>query len=338
MTRFAEVLEAVAQGGLTREEALVVFTRLVQGGWSDVEIAGLLGALRARGETAEEIAGAAEALRRAALSFPSPTYLFADTCGTGGDGAGTLNVSTAAAVVAAEIGVPIAKHGNRAVSSRCGSADVLEAAGVNIEAQPDTARRCLDETGLCFLFAPMYHAGVRHAMPVRRAFATRTIFNLLGPLANPARPPVQLVGVCSPALCRPVALTLGLLGARAALVVHGGGLDEIALHDVTQAALWRDGSLEEITLSPEQAGLRRRTLGDLRGGDPRHNAAALRRLLEGKGTAGYRDATVLNAGAVVWLAGRADTFASGVALACRALDSGRCAARLDRLAEASHGD
>jgi anthranilate phosphoribosyltransferase len=337
MTPFGELLDTVSQRGLTPEESSRVFERLVGGGWTDLEIAGLLGALRARGETPEEIAGAAAALRRAARPFPSPSYLFADTCGTGGDGAGTLNVSTAAAVVAAELGLPIAKHGNRAVSSRCGSADVLEACGMRIDGPPAIARRCLDETRLCFLYAPLYHEGIRHAMPVRRAFATRTIFNLLGPLANPACPPVQVVGVCSPALCRPLARTLGLLGARAALVVHGDGLDEIALHGSTHAALWKDGRLEERTIVPEEAGVARRPLEELRGGDPSGNARSLRELLEGGGSAAFRDAVALNAGAVIWIADRAASLFEGVARARAALESGRCAQRLARCAEVSHG-
>jgi anthranilate phosphoribosyltransferase len=328
--QIAGLLDVVARRSLTRDEATGVFARLVDGGWSGIEIAGLLTALRTRGETPEEIAGAALALRRAAHPFPRPDYPFADTCGTGGDGTGTLNVSTAAAIVAAGMGIPIAKHGNRSVSSRCGSADVLEELGVRLEAAPHAARRCLDGIGLCFLLAPQYHRGVRHAMPVRRALGTRTIFNLLGPLTNPARPPLQIAGVYDPALCPVLAEALAILGAHTALVVHGSGLDEIALHGPTRAALWRDGRLSELVLTPEQAGLARHPLGALRGGDPAGNAAALRALLEGAGREAYRDAVLLNAGALGWIAGRAECLAEGVALARRALASGGAAARLDR--------
>jgi anthranilate phosphoribosyltransferase len=208
---------------------------------------------------------------------------------------------------------------------------------VRLQTSPEEARRCLDETGLCFLFAPLYHDGVRHATSVRRAFATRTIFNLLGPLANPACPPVQVVGVFSASLCRPVALTLGMMGARAALVVHGGGLDEIALHEATRGVWWHDGRVTEVRLAPEQAGLPRRPLAELRGGDPAFNAAALRRVLEGHGSEAFRDATALNAGALAWIAGRASDFASGVRMALDALASGRCARRLERWTEVSHG-
>ncbi len=333
----AEVLETLARRSLTREESAGVFSLLVGGGWSDMEIAGLLGAFKARGETPEEIAGAAEALRGAALPFPRPSYAFADTCGTGGDGAGTLNVSTAAAVVAAEIGVAVAKHGNRALSSRCGSADVLEAAGVRLDPPASIARRSLDEVGLCFLFAPLYHEGVRHAMAARRALATRTIFNLLGPLANPARPTVQIVGVCAPAFCRPLALTLAMLGVESALVVHGEGIDEMALHGATSAALWKAKRLVEMEITPEEAGLKRQPLDALRGGEPAENAAALRLLLEGRGSGAHADAVALNAGALAWIAGRASSLREGVATAREAIAGGGAIHRFDRWAEISHG-
>jgi anthranilate phosphoribosyltransferase len=333
----SEALDTLSGRSLTRDEANGVFAHLVGGRWSELEVAGLLGALKARGETPEEIAGAAQAMRDAARPFPRPDYPFADTCGTGGDERGTLNVSTAAAVVAAELGIPVAKHGNRAVSSKCGSADVLERAGVRLDTSPELARRCLDEVGLCFLFAPQYHSGVRHAMPVRRAFGTRTIFNLLGPLANPARPPLQIVGVYDPELCRPLALTLAMLGARAALVVHGDGLDEIALHGPTRAAMYRDGHVIELELTPEEAGLPRRPMDALRGGDPEHNAAALFALFAGTENGAYRDVVALNAGALAWLSGARASLADGVGLARDVLTTGRAAERFRRWIEVSRG-
>jgi anthranilate phosphoribosyltransferase len=336
--RIADVLDILARRSLSREEATEVFAHLVDGGWSEVEVAGLLGALKARGETPDEIAGAAQALRDAARPFPRPDYPFADTCGTGGDAAGTRNVSTAVAVVAAEMGIPVAKHGNRAVSSRCGSADVLERLGLRLDTAPEAARRCLDSTGLCFLYAPQYHAGVRHAMPVRKTFGTRTIFNLLGPLVNPARPPFQIVGVYDPALCLPLARTLGMLGVEAALVVHGEGLDEIALHGPTRAVLWKEGRMVELELTPEEAGLPRSPLAALAGGDPDENAAALRALLEGRENGAYRDAVTLNAGGLAWVAGKAASLADGVALAGDVVASGRGASRLNRWIEVSRGD
>jgi len=333
----AQALETLAERSLTRGESKEVFSRLVRGRFPELVVAGLLGAIKARGETPEEIAGAAEALRRSALPFPRPRYPFADTCGTGGDGAETLNVSTAAAVVAAEVGIPVAKHGNRSVSSLCGSADLLEAVGVRLDCPAGVSRRCLDEAGICFLFAPLYHDGIRHAMPARRAFATRTIFNLLGPLANPARPPFQIVGVYSPELCVPLALTLSMLGLSAALVVHGGGTDEIALHAPTRAALWKDGRLTEMEIAPEDAGLKRRPLDALRGSDAATNAEELRRLLAGKGRGAFADAVALNAGALAWIAGRSPDLARGVALCRDAIAGGGGIRRLDRWAEISHG-
>lgn len=333
----AQVLETLAERSLRREEAARLFARIVAGDCSELEIAGLLGAFKARGETADEIAGAAEALRGAARLFPRPAYDFADTCGTGGDGSGTLNISTAAAVVAAEMGIPVAKHGNRSISSRCGSADLLEAVGVRIDPSPDVARRCLDEVGICFLFAPHYHDGVRHAMHARRALATRTIFNLLGPLANPARPAWQIVGTWEGRLCRPLATTLGLLGAQAALVVHGSGIDEIALHGATRAVAWRDGRLTEMEFAPEDVGVERRPLDALRGGEPAANAEALRRLLAGRGSEAYAAAVSLNAGALAWIVGRSPSFGAGVAHARAVLAGGAAIQRLERWAEISRG-
>lgn len=335
--RIATILDTLSRRSLSREETADIFRHLMDGGYGEVEISALVAALKARGETPEEIAGAAEALRGAARPFPRPGYAYADTCGTGGDGTGTVNVSTAVAIIAAELGIPVAKHGNRSVSSQCGSADVLEELGVRLDPTPDLARRCLDETGLCFLFAPQYHAGVRHAMPVRRVLSTRTIFNLLGPLSNPSHPPIQLLGVYDPALCRPLAITLGLLGVEAALVVHGEGLDEIALHGGTTAALWRDGRLTELEITPEEAGLSRQPLECLRGGNPATNAALLRALLAGKGHPAHRDAVALNAGALAWIAGKASTLGDGVGIALETIASGRAATRLRTWAELSHG-
>jgi anthranilate phosphoribosyltransferase len=328
--RIATVLETLSERHLTREEMTGIFAHLTSGGFADLEIAALVAALKTRGETPEGIAGAAGALRAAARPFPRPDYRFADTCGTGGDGTSTFNVSTAVAIVAAEMGIPVAKHGNRSVSSQCGSADVMEMVGLTLEADPTLARRCLDEVGVCFLFAPQYHSGMRHAVPVRKVLATRTIFNLLGPLANPSHPTIQLMGVYDPSLCRPLALTLGLLGAEAALVVHGQGLDEIALHGPTTAALWRDGRVTELEITPEEGGLARRPLESLRGGTPALNAELLRSLLAGRGDDAHRDSVALNAGALAWIAGTADTLGDGVALALETIKAGGAADRLDR--------
>src|SRR4051794_30552791 len=242
------------------EDSEHLFERLVLGKLEPAEIAGMLIALRMKGETAEELIGAARALSAAALPFDRPDYLYADCCGTGGDGSGLINVSTATAFVAAASGLPIAKHGNRSVSSRCGSADVVEALGAKIDVGPEKARGLLDETGFCFLFAPAYHPGMKHAALVRRQLQVRTVMNLLGPCINPARPPVQLLGVADPRMLRRVAQTLAAMGVREALVVHGSGLDEVALHGETRAIRLSGDEIEEIEITPEQAGLGRAPL------------------------------------------------------------------------------
>jgi len=335
--RIAETLEALRVRSLDRGEATRLFRAIVAGELGEVEMAAVLGALKTRGETPVEIAGAAEALRESALPFPVPDYPYADTCGTGGDGVGSLNVSTAVAFVAAEMGVPVAKHGNRSVSSRCGSADVLEALGARLDAPPQVSRRCLDEIGICFLLAPQYHPGVRHAMPVRRALATRTIFNLLGPLANPARPPWQLMGVYDPRLVAPLAETLGLLGARAALVVHGAGHDELVLHGSSTVARWKDGRLDTMMLTPEHAGLPSAPADALLGGEPMANAAWLRDVLGGEATPAQIDAVALNTGALLWLTDQFRTLPEAAAAAGAVIRSGAPRQRLSRFIELSHG-
>jgi anthranilate phosphoribosyltransferase len=335
--RTAEVLDLLRTRNLDRAEAFTVFRRIVRGELVEVEIAAILAALKVRGETPAEIAGAAQAMREAAVPFPMPDYAYADTCGTGGDGVGSLNISTAAAFVAAELGIPVAKHGNRSVSSRCGSADVLEMLGVKLDVSPEVSRRCLDEAGVCFLLAPHYHPGVRHAMPVRKALATRTMFNLLGPLANPARPAWQLMGVYDPKLVAPLAETLGLLGCKAALVVHGSGHDELALHGSSTVARWQDGRLDTLVITPEAAGVAPAGPDALQGGDPAENAAWLRALLEGSGTLAQVDAVALNAGALAWVAGAGRTLPEAVARARGVIRSGAAARRLNLLIELTNG-
>lgn len=332
------MLDRLCRGeSLSRADSEQAFDAVMRGDCPPVTLAALLVALKAKGEHPDEIAGAATAMRRRAHPFPRPEYPFADCCGTGGDGAGTLNVSTAVALVLAECGLPVAKHGNRAVSSRSGSADVLLELGVALDADPARARRMLDETGFCFLFAPQYHPGVAHAMPVRRELATRTLFNLLGPLAHPAAPPVQLLGVYDAALVMPLAETLQRLGCETALVVNGG-VDEVALHGETRAALLRDGTVTALTLTPEDAGLQRRPLAELAGGDAALNAAALTRLLHGESDTAYAQAVALNAGALLWATGRAPDIAAGCDQALAAIASGRCAARLTRIVELGRDD
>jgi anthranilate phosphoribosyltransferase len=335
--RAGEVLDALSRRALSREESTTAFRLLLAGDYSDIEVAAVLVALKTRGETPEVMAGAVEALLLAARPFPRPEYAYADCCGTGGDGASTVNVSTAAAFVAAELGIPIAKTGNRSVSSRCGSADVLERLGVRLDPPAEVARRCLDEIGICFVFAPQYHPGVRQIAPVRRALGVRTVFNLVGPIANAARPPWQMMGIYDPALCEAAARTLQLLGREVALVVHGSGLDEVALHGPTTGVLLQGGEIRTITLTPEQAGLTPAPVEDLAGAGPDENAAWLIGLLEGKGRRAQGDAVALNAGVLAWATGLAPTLRQATRLARQALDGGGAAARLARLAEYTHG-
>jgi anthranilate phosphoribosyltransferase len=292
-------------------------------------------ALRAKGESANELIGAAQALRIAARPFPSPAYLFADSCGTGGDCSGSINVSTAAGLVAAACGLPVAKHGNRSVSSRCGSADVIEALGAKIEVGPDKARKLLDEIGFCFLFAPAYHPGMKHAAPVRRQLGVRTVMNLLGPCINPARPPVQLLGVADPKMLRRIAQTLAAMGVREALVVHGSGLDEVALHGETRAIRLSGDEIEEYEIAPEQAGIERAPLKVVTGGDVAENAARMKALLEGRGTEAEEDIVVLNAAALLQTAGLASSLRDGAALARDAVASGGAGKVLAQFVEAS---
>ena len=319
------------------EGAETLFTALVEGRLDEPSIAAMLIALRLRGETPEELIGAARALRGADEDFPRPDYLFADSCGTGGDGSGTINVSTAAAFVAAAAGLPVAKHGNRSITSRCGSADVLERLGAKLDVSAAVSRRALDETGICFLFAPRYHPGLRHAGPVRRVLKVRTMMNVLGPCLNPAEPKVQLLGVADPKLLLPVARTLAALGVERALVVHGGGLDEVALHAETQAVRLRGGALEPMTLTPEQAGLTRRPVAGLKGGGPEENAERLKSLLMGYGDDAETETVALNAGALLMTAGLAADLREGTE---RAMDTIRAAEpyrRLNLFVEATHG-
>jgi anthranilate phosphoribosyltransferase len=317
--------------------AEMLFGELVEGRLEPVQIAAMLIALRLKGESDDELIGAARALRAADVDFPRPDYLFADSCGTGGDGSGSINVSTAAAFVAAACGLPVAKHGNRSISSRCGSADVLEQLGARLDVGAEVSRRALDQTGVCFLFAPRYHPGLRHAGPVRRQLKVRTIMNILGPCLNPAEPQVQLLGVANPALIGPVARTLSALGVERALVVHGAGLDEIALHDETQGIRLDHGVFEPVVLRPEDAGLARRPVASIAGGDPDQNAERLKALLKGEGEAAESDTVALNAGALLATAGLAADLREGVARARDAIRAGEPYRRLSAFVEATRG-
>jgi anthranilate phosphoribosyltransferase len=326
-----EILGRIAVGhSLSEGQAEDVFDVIMSGEATEAQIGALLMGLRVRGETVEEITGAARAMRAKALAIEAPPGAI-DTCGTGGDGAGTYNVSTAAAFVVAACGVPVAKHGNRGVSSKSGSSDVLAALGVRIDAEMDRVRESLWVAGLGFLLAPRHHNAMRHVAAARTELGTRTIFNLLGPLSNPAETRFQVVGVFAPQWVRPMAEVLGRLGSVRAWVVHGSdGLDELTTTGPSLVAEWRGGRVTQFEVTPEQAGLPRARADDLKGGDAACNAVALRGVLMGK-PGPYRDIVVLNAAAALVVAGKADTLTDGAARASAALESGAAARVLDAL-------
>jgi anthranilate phosphoribosyltransferase len=317
---------------LGRAEISAVFEEIFSGHATPAQIAGLLVGLRMKGETPEEIAGAAEAMRRNATRVRAPAgRIVLDTCGTGGDGAQTFNISTAVAFVAAAAGATVAKHGNRSVSSSCGSADVLAAAGVNIQAPIAVVERCLQEIGIGFLFAPNLHQVMKHVIGPRRELGVRSVFNLLGPLANPAGATHQLLGVYDGALVPVLGRTLVALGTDRALVVHGeGGLDEISPCGPTRASLVENGSMRELEIHPSEMGVPLVRLEQLRGGQPAENAEHLRALLNGA-EGPLRHAVVLNSAAALWLSGIAGDLRQGAELARDILDSGRALTKLREL-------
>jgi anthranilate phosphoribosyltransferase len=314
-------LALVAQGrGLSEGQAEAAFDIIMSGNATPSQMGAFLMALRVRGETVDEIAGAARIMRATAIAVEAPPGTI-DTCGTGGDSSGSFNISTASALVAAGCGVPVAKHGNRALSSQSGSADVLTALGVNIDVDFAIVRACLWEIGIGFLMAPRHHSATRHVAPTRVELGTRTIFNLLGPLSSPAKAPRQLVGVFAPEWVRPMAEVLGRLGTERAWVVHGSGLDELTTAGVTTVAALEDGKVETFEIVAEDFGLPPARLEDLKGGAPEHNAGLMRELLAGVGGP-LRDIVLLNSGAALVIAGRAANLASAIELAARSLDSG----------------
>ena len=324
------VLARLAMGEtLSEAQAEAAFGIIMSGEATPAQIAGLLMAMRVRGETVAELAGAVRAMRSRMLAVEAPAGAM-DVCGTGGDNAGTLNVSTAVTFVLAGAGVPVAKHGNRALSSRAGGADVLTALGVNVDVPVERLAGILRAAGCAFLFAPRHHAALRHAAGPRVELGTRTIFNLLGPLANPARVTRQLTGVFAPAWARPMAETLARLGSEAAWIVHGQGLDELTVAGENQVVALADGAITEFSVLPEDAGLARAPIEAIQGGDAETNAAAMLALLRGESGA-YRDTVLLNAAAALIVAGRAGDLRDGAAMAARSLDSGAALHALDIL-------
>ena len=335
MADFKSYIAKVAGGAsLTFEEAREAFDIVMSGEATPSQIGGFLMALRVRGETVAEISGAVATMRAKMLPVSAPADAI-DIVGTGGDGSGSYNVSTCAAFIAAGAGVRVAKHGNRALSSRSGAADTLTALGVNIEIGPERIGACIREAGVGFMFAPAHHSAMRFVGPTRVELGTRTIFNLLGPLSNPAGVKRQLVGVFAPEWVEPLAHVLKDLGAEAVWVVHGGGLDEITTAGSTRVAALEGGKVRSFEISPEEVGLARAKPGDLTGGDAAHNARALRSVLEGARNA-YRDIALLNAGAALVVAGQAATVADGVAQAAAAVDDGRALGVLERLVAVSN--
>ncbi|HWP34280.1 MAG TPA: anthranilate phosphoribosyltransferase [Thermodesulfobacteriota bacterium] len=338
----------VERKDLTRAQAAAAMEEIMSGRATDAQIAAFLTALRMKGETVEELAGFAAVMRSKATRVPVRSEVSAgladteremllDTCGTGGDAAGTFNVSTATAFVVAGAGVKVAKHGNRSVSSLCGSADVVEALGVKIDIPPEQVARCIEEVGIGFLFAPLLHTAMKYVMLARRQMAIRTVFNILGPLTNPAGARSQVLGVYDARLVVPMATVLRELGSHRAFVVHGAdGLDEFSTTGPSQVAEIARGEVRTYTVTPEDFGLPRATLADLQGGDRSENARIIRRILEGE-RGPKRDIVVMNAAAALVAGGRAADFREGARLAARSIDSGAALGRLERLVRVSNG-
>lgn len=334
--RLRPLIGLAAERPLSRDEAETAFMQIMEGEATPSQIGGLLMALRTRGETVDEYAAAAAAMRAKCLKVRAPEGAM-DIVGTGGDGKGTLNISTATAFVVAGAGVVVAKHGNRNLSSKSGAADALAQMGVDVMVGPDLVERALTEIGIGFMMAPMHHPATRHVMPSRQELGTRTIFNILGPLTNPAGVKYQLTGAFSREVIRPMAETLGALGARRAWLVHGGdGTDEISIAGVTWLAALDEGKVTERELHPEDAGLPVHAFDDILGGTPEENGHAFRALLDGAKSA-YRDAVLLNAAAALLVAGKVNTLPEGVEMAKESIDSGAARDKINALAALTSG-
>jgi len=331
-----DILEQLYRGdALSVEQSQLFFEKVVKGDVDPIVLSSALTALKMKGETINEITGAANALLAHAKTFPRPDYPFTDIVGTGGDGLGTINISTASAIVAASCGLKVCKHGSRSVSSKSGSSDLLAAFGLNLDMSPEVARKCLDELNLCFIFAPAYHAGMRFAAPVRAALKTRSIFNVLGPLINPARPEFELMGVYAPELLKPIAQVHQQLGMKRVMVVYGSGLDEVALHGETQVAELVDGEIKEYTLTPADFGVENYPIEAIFGGTPEENKAIIEQILQGKGTDAQQAAVAVNTAALLVLNSFADDFKAGTTMALEAMNSGKPLQLVNKLAEMS---
>ena len=332
---FKSYIQKIADGTtLTFEEASQAFNLMMSGEATPSQIGGFLMALRVRGETVNEIMGAVTTMRQKMLPVNAPKDAI-DIVGTGGDASGSYNVSTCAAFVAAGAGIPIAKHGNRALSSKSGSADALIALGINVDINPYAIEKCIKEAGLGFMFAPMHHSAMRHVGPSRVELGTRTIFNFLGPLSNPASVKSQLIGVFSPEWVEPIAESLQKLGSENLWVVHGDGMDEITVTAETQVCELRDGKLNSFTITPEDAGVSRHDFAALKGGLAEENAIALKKVLEGEKNA-YRDIVVMNAGAAIYIANKADNYFDGCRMAEQSIDDGKALKVLEGVVKISN--
>jgi len=324
-----------AKDDLSYSEAMRVFDQLIKGEFSEIEMAALLVALKMKGEKPQEIAGAAAALRANANYFPTTTYATADSCGTGGSGMNTVNISTMVAFVVAQLGMPMVKHGNRSISSKCGSADVLEQLDVKIDMSAEQAKNCLDETNFCFLFAPSYHPGVGNVMPVRNKLQTRTIFNSLGPLINPASPEYQLMGVYSPELCLPAAESLKLSGCQSAMIVHSGGYDEITLHSSTNVVQLTDNKIDSYTLSHLDFDLPSCSDLDIKGADPVSNKEVFEQVLTGRlhsdKLKAIANTVAANSAALLKICGKVDDLKIGTQNALSVIKSGLAYKRLEKV-------
>lgn len=330
------IKDLIAGADLGRARTRAAMDQIMSGQATDAQIGAFLVALRIKGETVDEIAGCAEVMREKATPIATTRPDLIDTCGTGGDDSGTFNISTAVAFVACGAGLAVAKHGNRSISSHCGSADVLTALGVNVEASPEKVGECIDEVGIGFLFAVALHGAMKHAIGPRRELATRTVFNVLGPLTNPAGAKRQLIGVYDGALTEALAGVLGQLGSERALVVHGSdGLDEITLTGPTQVSELRDGQVSTRQIDPRDFGLQLAPAEALQGGDATYNARILREVLDGR-EGPRRDVVLINAAAAIAVGGRAEDTTAGLELARASIDSGRARQALDRLVEVSN--
>lgn len=334
---YKEMMEKLlAKIDLTKYEMQSLMEEIMSGNLTDVQVAGILTALRAKGETKEEIAGCAFVMRDKASKVQVDDEDAIDTCGTGGDGKHTFNVSTVSAIIAAAAGVTVVKHGNRSVSSKCGSADILSDLGIKIDLEPDRAKECLDEAGIAFLFAPKYHPAMKYVMNARRELGIRTIFNILGPLANPGMVKNQILGVFDESLTEAMAEVLKELGLNRALVIHGmDGLDEISMSDETKVSELKDGKISTYFIKPEDFGMMRGRIDDIKGGTPEENASTLMEVLEGKNIS-VRDIVILNSAAAIYMGGRSNSISHGIEIAKEIIDSGAGLKKLEEFKTVSN--